>query len=122
MMKSEFIERTGYTPEIEYADETKFEIVFDEYDYIEEAYYDFNGNKDEFCAAWKKDFKSGAWAKELKFRITIKAQAAKYEAEIAEKMDAIEFYQKEFDKGWEAQKKVKELEEKLARIQRIINQ
>ena len=37
MMISEFIERTGFEP------------TASEYVKIEEAYYDFNGNKDEFC-------------------------------------------------------------------------
>lgn len=37
MMMSEFIERTGFEPTCE------------EYAEIEEAYYEFHGNKDEFC-------------------------------------------------------------------------
>ena len=37
MMISEFIERTGFEP------------TASEYAKIEKAYYDFNGNKDEFC-------------------------------------------------------------------------
>lgn len=40
MMMKEFTERTGIEPR------------FDEYEVIEKMYYDFNGNKDEFC----KDF------------------------------------------------------------------
>lgn len=40
MMMSEFIERTGFEP------------TASEYAKIEEAYYDFNGNKDEFCKAF----------------------------------------------------------------------
>ncbi len=43
MMMQEFIERTGFEP------------LFDEYKEIEEAYYSFNGNKDEFCADWMKN-------------------------------------------------------------------
>lgn len=43
MMIHEFIERTGFEP------------MFDEYKEIEEAYYSFNGNKDEFCADWMKN-------------------------------------------------------------------
>ena len=42
MMISEFIERTGFEP------------TASEYVKIEEAYYDFNGNKDEFCKAFVK--------------------------------------------------------------------
>ncbi|MBO4697067.1 MAG: hypothetical protein J5643_07315 [Lachnospiraceae bacterium] len=121
MMRSEFIERTGYKPVIEYSENGYF-IKFDEYYYIEESYYEYNGNKDEFCAAWKKAYKSGAWATELKLRKRINEQNAEHAAKIAEMEDTISFYQKHFDKGMEAQKKVKELEDKLARIQRIINQ
>ena len=47
MMKSEFIERTGYEPSNE------------EYHYIEESYYDFDGSKDDFCKQWMKDRKAG---------------------------------------------------------------
>lgn len=40
MMMSEFIERTGFTP------------TYEEYQKIEEAYYNFAGNKDAFCKAF----------------------------------------------------------------------
>ena len=43
MMMAEFIERTGFEP------------TASEYAKIEEAYYDFNGNKDEFCKAFVKN-------------------------------------------------------------------
>lgn len=43
MMMSEFIDRTGFEPTAK------------EYAKIEEAYYDFNGNKDEFCKAFVKN-------------------------------------------------------------------
>ncbi len=43
MMISEFIERTGFEP------------TASEYVKIEKAYYDFNGNKDEFCKAFVKN-------------------------------------------------------------------
>ena len=43
MMMSEFIERTGFEP------------TASEYVKIEEAYYDFSGNKDEFCKAFAKN-------------------------------------------------------------------
>ena len=41
MMMSEFTERTGFEPTAE------------EYAEIEEAYYNFDGNKDAFCKHWK---------------------------------------------------------------------
>lgn len=40
MMMSEFIERTGFEP------------TADEYQKIEEAYYNFDGDKDDFCKAF----------------------------------------------------------------------
>lgn len=40
MMMSEFIERTGFAP------------TYAEYQKIEEAYYDFDGDKDAFCKAF----------------------------------------------------------------------
>ena len=40
MMISEFIDRTGFTP------------TYEEYQEIEEAYYNFDGNKDAFCKAF----------------------------------------------------------------------
>ena len=43
MMISEFIERTSFEP------------TASEYAKIEEAYYNFNGNKDEFCKAFMKN-------------------------------------------------------------------
>lgn len=43
MMISEFIERTGFEP------------TASEYAKIEDAYYDFDGNKDEFCKAFVKN-------------------------------------------------------------------
>lgn len=43
MMMSEFIDRTGFEP------------TASEYAKIEEAYYDFNGDKDAFCKAFIKD-------------------------------------------------------------------
>ena len=42
MLVTEFTEMTGYTPTVE------------EYREIESMYYDFDGNKQEFCALWSK--------------------------------------------------------------------
>ena len=52
MMISEFIERTGYEPDAR------------EYRAIERAYYDFNGDKNAFCAHWLKEKKAGRWTRE----------------------------------------------------------
>lgn len=43
MLLQEFIVRTGYTPKSE-----------EEYRKIEDEYYNFPGDKDEFCKAWKR--------------------------------------------------------------------
>ena len=43
MMMQEFTERTGFEP------------TFDEYAEIEEAYYEFEGDKDAFCADFVKN-------------------------------------------------------------------
>ena len=40
MLMSEFFDRTGFTP------------TYEEYQEIEEAYYNFDGNKDAFCKAF----------------------------------------------------------------------
>lgn len=84
MMYSEFFERT------------KVEIDADEYHYVEESYYEFEGNKDEFCKAWLKDRKSGTWAKELRLRKALDAQKAQYEAQLAEKEEDLEWYREQY--------------------------
>ena len=43
MMIEEFTARTGYKP------------TFEEYAKIEQQYYDFDGDKDKFCANWCKE-------------------------------------------------------------------
>ena len=43
MMMSEFVERTGFEP------------MPEEYEQIEDAYYHFNGSKDDFCKSWLAD-------------------------------------------------------------------
>lgn len=43
MLLQEFIVRTGYTPK-----------SAEEYRQIESQYYDFPGDKDEFCKMWKR--------------------------------------------------------------------
>lgn len=60
MMMSEFVERTKYEPSCR------------EYKEIEEAYYEFDGNKDDFCNYFKKELKSGRWEKEYQMRKQIR--------------------------------------------------
>lgn len=61
MMYSEFTERTGIYP------------TMDLYREIEEAYYDFPGNKDEFCKAYKEN-KDGL-AEKIAYRANDNADA-----------------------------------------------
>jgi len=68
MLMSEFTERTGYTP------------VEDEYAIIEDSYYDFEGDKNEFCEQWLKDKADGHWDREMNLR-------KKYRQHIREKME-----------------------------------
>jgi len=56
MLYSEFVNLTG----------TKVSI--EEYDCIEQSYYDSELNKIEFCKMWKQDYDSGKWAVELALR------------------------------------------------------
>ena len=107
MMKCEFEERTGYWP----GDE--------EYRYIEDSYYEFDGNKDEFCKAWLKDRADGHWAKELKLRKALDELRAAMQVEIDEKEENLVFYRKEWEKGHEAHKQLKQAQEKLDRLERV---
>ena len=78
----------------EFYDRTKTDVSFEEYHFIEESYYEFDGNKDEFCKAWLKDRKSGKWAMELRFRKALEEQKTEYERQLAEKEETLEFYRK----------------------------
>ena len=73
MMMQEFTERTKYNPTAE------------EYHYIEESYYEFEGtSKDEFCKQWLKDKKSGKWELEYRLRKSLDDQKAMYEEKLKE--------------------------------------
>lgn len=71
MMQREFTARTNYTPSDE------------EYGFIEESYYDFNGYKDAFCKAWLEDKASGRWDKEL----TLRKRIRQVESDFADELD-----------------------------------
>lgn len=79
MMISEFIERTGFEP------------TASEYAKIEKAYYDFNGNKDEFCKAFVKN---GGEKKIYKARVEeiaqLKSQLVEMEKQHKSEMEARE--------------------------------
>ena len=85
MMLSEFVERTGFEP------------MPAEYAKIEEAYYNFNGDKDAFCAAFV-----AYWAAEIErlngkildLDKTFQQSSAEYERRLA-------FFQAELDRELE---------------------
>ena len=87
MMISEFIERTHVEPSAE------------EYHFIEESYYEFDGDKDAFCKSWLRDKKSGKWALEYRLRKALENQKAEYEELLAEKERQLSFYKPYFDKA-----------------------
>lgn len=109
MMMSEFIERTGYEPS------------YEEYHYIEESYYEFPGNKDEFCKQWKKDKKDGHWAREMALMKAMDQMKAEYEKKLAEKEDDLVFYRKQMENFHQVARQHEEALNKLERIQRILN-
>lgn len=102
MMYNEFVERTKYKPTLA------------EYEVIEESYYDFDGNKDEFCKQWVKDKKSGRWDREYNLRKQMVDLKAQYEEKIQEMEENLQWYREQYAKMWEEHKKLHE-------IQQIIN-
>lgn len=96
MLMSEFVERTGYQPSNE------------EYAHIEESYYTFPGDKDEFCAQWKKDYKDGHWERELTLRRRMAVMQAEYLKKIKAQEESLKFYQQELEQA----------QDKLARLER----
>lgn len=106
MMMSEFVERTGYQPSNE------------EYAHIEESYYTFPGNKDEFCAQWKKDYKDGHWERELTLRRRMAAMQAECTARIEGQKETIKFYQAQADESIKVRKALEQAQDKLARLER----
>lgn len=93
MMMSEFIDRTGVEP------------TYEEYHYIEESYYEFDGNKDEFCKQWLKDKRDGHWATELRLRKQMDEMKKMYEEQLAEKEENLNFYRPYFNRAMIAEKK-----------------
>lgn len=109
MMMKEFTERTGYEPTQE------------EYGFIEESYYDFDGNKDEFCRAWLKDKKDGHWDRELKLRMKIEEMEKANREKVEELEGTISFYRPYFDRSRQFAKQLEEAYDKLDRLERVFN-
>ena len=107
MMIHEFTQRTGYEPSME------------EYRFIEESYYEFDGNKDEFCKAWLKDKRDGHWDKELKLRMALTERETEYAKKVAEMEETLNFYRPYFDRTRELSKQLEEANKKLERLERV---
>ena len=101
MMMSEFYERTGYTPS------------YDEYKFIEDSYYEFAGDKNEFCKWWKKANKSGEWATELKFRQRIDELTKELAKTVTESEESLDFYRPYFDRAVNAEAILKMADKKV---------
>lgn len=106
MLMSEFVDRTGYQPSNE------------EYAHIEESYYTFPGDKDEFCAQWKKDYRDGHWERELTLRRRMAAMQVEYIAKIEEQKENLKFYRAQVDKSIKAREELEKAQDKLARLER----
>lgn len=94
MMIQEFIDRTGFEP------------THEEYLKIEEAYYEFNGNKDEFCKAFvaiggeKKVYAERA-AEIERLRSQLVELEKEFKAHSVKQEDVIASLQKQLDKELE---------------------
>lgn len=99
MLMSEFVGRTGYQPSNE------------EYAHIEESYYTFPGDKNEFCAQWKKDYRDGHWERELTLRRRMAVMQAEYLKKIKAQEESLKFYQQELEQA----------QDKLTRLERVFN-
>lgn len=110
MMIQEFTARTNITPSSE------------EYHYIEQSYYDFDGNKDEFCKQWLKDIENGKWTLELRLRNALDKQKAEYEEQLKEQEEYLIFYRKQFEKYRKAQEKLDKLNKRIIAMTKIMEE
>lgn len=97
----------------EFYDRTKAKVTAKEYYYIEESYYEFDGNKDEFCKQWLKDVKSGKWALEYRLRKALDEQKVEYERQLKEKEENLEFYRPYFERARQAELKLNNIANSL---------
>ena len=108
MMMSEFTERTGYEP------------TYEEYSLIEESYYNFDGNKDEFCKQWLKDKRNGYWDKEMALLKKIADLEAELKQSKAKELEASKLMVETDMRAskWEA--KAKEAESKAEELEQEV--
>ena len=97
----------------EFYDRTKAKVTAKEYHYIEESYYEFDGNKDEFCKQWLKDVKSGKWALEYRLRKALDEQKVEYERQLKEKEEKLELYRPYFERARQAELKLNNIANSL---------
>ena len=64
----------------EFVQRTKYEPSFEEYAEIEQAYYEFDGYKDEFCEWFKKQLRADRWEREYQLRRQIRQLQESYSA------------------------------------------
>ncbi len=96
MMKSEFYEMTRLP----------FEVTDEEYERIEEAYYDFKGDKHEFCKFWMaegydKVLIENRAAEIQSLQYQMKKQRAEYEKKLEEKDQQIARLEKDLEREHE---------------------
>lgn len=103
MLRKEFISRTGYEPTPE------------EYEFIEEAYYESECvTQNQFCQQWLSDYKNGYWQRELELRKS-RANIKKVYIDIQHNMeDDIRFWMKLAE---ERECRIRQLEKDLAGYQ-----
>lgn len=108
MMMCEFTERTGYEPSNE------------EYSLIEESYYNYDGNKDEFCKQWLKDKRNGYWDKEMALLKKIADLEAELKQSKAKELEASKLMVETDMRAnkWEA--KAKEAESKAEELEQEV--
>lgn len=103
MMYSEFYERTKYEPSME------------EYAEIEEAYYNFDGNKDEFCQWFKKELRANRWEREYQLRRQVRELQSRLEEMQKIQHEMLDNMAREERALIEKSSRVQELEAELAK-------
>lgn len=96
MMYNEFVERTG------------IEVSNEEYEIIEESYYDSELMKDDFCKEWLKQRKAGKWEIELKFRKRLKETENKAFADMKNMNAQLTNYREALEISSEAERRMRD--------------
>lgn len=97
----------------EFYDRTKHLASTEEYHYIEESYYEFDGDKDQFCKQWLKDKNSGVWAKELRLRKLVDETRQEMQKTIDEMADNLKWYSEQYDELWKFKNMVRGIRDSI---------